>query len=606
MKTFCKVFRPESRRKELESKSEQPFALQAPTSSTSRFLKDHKVRDYPSRGSGNDFPQHADYEEVLAQVLSVWDQVLRENAAPEDNFFLLGGNSLQAAHVAAWLSRSTGRSVTLTDVMSQRSASALADWICDRPVLEGVQGQPVPSGGRRTMSFQQEWHVRRAAIRPDPRFRINFGFHLTGPVDSGRMAAAVDHVVHRHEILRSRFFVDDTGQPIQELSDFKPGLCVRAAPRVTHPDGREVLKSFFDQPFNRLTGDVFHASLIRHADEYWTLAFSVDHIAFDFLSAVVLLREMFEFYDSPESSTAKRPVPRQFREYAEWQRCLAESAEGVRLRTFWRTYLLGTSSFAVGIFQERSFSMAGVSAAEKTQDISRVSHIEKSLVALAGRVAEQEGVTAYIMCLTALALLLDAISGDRDYVILSPFAHRDVPEFEDIIGFMAQAVPIRMRWSAKHSLRDLLRTAKSALVACLTHAMLPLSEIRRECWPAEYVNAGPTAAVYLDVIDKYDTEPVRFSGLDAVPVATSALRDETGHADSSGMSVLISRVADEWRVRLELSRRTFDDQWADGLLRGYVHALRHLVENPDGSVDDARNDLGSVLGLEGPRTRLDA
>jgi surfactin family lipopeptide synthetase A len=546
-----------------------------------------------------DLPQHADYERVLAQVISVWDHILQSEAAPEDNFFVLGGDSLQAAHAAARLSRSTGRSVTLIGVMSQSSASELAEWICSRPILECSRGQPTISSGYRSMSFQQEWHVRRDAIRPNPRWRVNFGLHLTGPVDPDRMCAAVDHVVLRHEILRSRFFIDGTGHAVQEFSDFNPRLCVLTAPQVTHPYGFEVLKSFFNQPFNRLIGDVFHASLIRHSAEYWTLAFSVDHIAFDLLSARVLVRELSVFYDSPASAAGKLPTPRQFREYSAWQRGLVESAESARLRSFWRRYLSGTSSSALGLLRERGPDMAGLPSAERVQDLSRVRHIEKELVALVGRVAQQEGVTAYVMCLTALVLLLDAIADDRDYVVLSPVAHRDLPEFEDVIGFMAQTVPIRVQWPVDHSLRDLLRTAKSAVAACLTHSRLPLSEIRRECWPAEYVNPGPTASVFLDVVDKVDAEPIRFSRIAAVPVVMSDLRDETGDADSAGMSVLIYRAGDEWKVRMELSGRTFDNRWADRLLRGYVHALVHVVQNPGRSVEAARNELGSVLGVAG-------
>src|SRR4051794_18461634 len=60
-------------------------------------------------------------------------------------------------------------------------------------------------GGAADASFIQEqlWFLHQLA--PDqPSYNVSFSFRLTGPLDPARLLSAVDAVVRRHDVLRSR------------------------------------------------------------------------------------------------------------------------------------------------------------------------------------------------------------------------------------------------------------------------------------------------------------------------------------------------------------------------------------------------------------------
>jgi hypothetical protein len=546
--------------------------------------------DGHAQDAGGDTAPHGGFEEALVQVLSTWSEMLETVATPSDRFFHLGGDSIQLARVAVLLSRSTQRPVTLSALLTHQRADQLAAWICAQPIMldstREAAGDVVPA------SYEQEHRLLRDVIQPDPLWRINFGFELVGRLDVERLSSALDTIIRRHEILRSRFFFDEASRPVQEVSDFCPSLRHLTAPQPA----REVLHNFFTQPFSRATGDVLHVGLMQRSADHWTLVFSIDHLVFDRQSATLLLRELSLLYNSPHAE-AGLPVPGQFRAYSAWQRALIESAEGKRLRRFWREHLADALPGTEYFVEEERLGTPQIDGDDSAPDLVRAHRLDDSFAAQAATLRQVEGVTQYAICLSALVLVLDAIVGRRDHVVLTPTAQRDLPDSENVIGPLANVIAVRTRWLPGISLRELLSTSMSATAASLANSDMPWSEIIRECVPEDYPEPRPHARIDLDVTNTLDPEPLlRMSGLRLARLSMSTVRkEETFRKDTLGFSLFIEDVGDSWKIEMAASGRTFDDRLADRVLGSYIRALEHLVQDPDRSADYVRDQLRAQL-----------
>lgn len=528
-------------------------------------------------------------EVLLDQVIAVWSDVLGVKVTPSDKLFHLGSDSVQAARIAVSLSTISRRAIRVVDVMTHQQASELAEWISLQPDLPLESDVTEPPVSCYEISHPMERRLRRDAMHEDPTWRVNFGFVLTGPLEVERLRRALDHVIQRHEILRSRFFVDDAGRGMQEVLDHRPLLRIVTSHVGHQTECVGVLRGFFREPFDRSAGDVFRACLVRHSDVSWTLAFSVDHLVFDRQSMSVFLRELSHWYNSPDASD-ELPPPGQVREYSAWQRKLLACDDGRKMREFWREHLAGVLPATEYFAKNRC--APGVSGDDDgIADVVVSRDLDKALAARAAQFCQHEGVTPYATCLAALLLVLDVIDCRRDHVVLSPFAQRDLPHFADVIGYLAQVAAIRARWQPGISLRELLRTAASALLTTQAHSALPWSEVIRDLLPTDYLAPESRETFYLDVADVSRTKSPTLSSLNVAPLSMEAYNKKVIYRGSLGISLSIRHADDTWHATLAASGRTFDALAAASLLQTYVRALALLIRQPDRAVEEARAEL---------------
>ncbi len=68
-----------------------------------------------------------------ADILAVWRAVMENEAiSPEDDFFVLGGDSIRALRIAARISEQYGMPCALSDVLLYPSARELAAELASR------------------------------------------------------------------------------------------------------------------------------------------------------------------------------------------------------------------------------------------------------------------------------------------------------------------------------------------------------------------------------------------------------------------------------------------------------------------------------------------
>ncbi|MGB9999148.1 amino acid adenylation domain-containing protein, partial [Streptomyces pseudogriseolus] len=138
---------------------------------------------------------------AYADVLGV------ERVGVDDDFFAVGGDSLRSIQVVA-RARARGLDLTTREIFECRTAARLAEAAADRqgrvPVLAELEG-----GGLGPMPLQPvARHVFEHGGGTN-RFAMSMVLELPEGIDTGGLAATLDAVLDRHDLLRARLVRGD-------------------------------------------------------------------------------------------------------------------------------------------------------------------------------------------------------------------------------------------------------------------------------------------------------------------------------------------------------------------------------------------------------------
>ena len=177
------------------------------------------------------------------------------------------------------------------------------------------------------LSFAQQrlWFLNQ--LEPEsPSYNQPKAVRLTGALDEGALQKALDHVVNRHEALRTTFVVVD-GAPVQVTAESRsidlPVADLRSFSDVgRNVEAQRVLVEAARRPFDLSQDLMLRALLLRLADREHILLLVTHHIASDGWSSGILWRELGNLYGA-FSRGELDPLPElpiQYADYAIWQR----------------------------------------------------------------------------------------------------------------------------------------------------------------------------------------------------------------------------------------------------------------------------------------------
>ncbi|HEU4408791.1 MAG TPA: amino acid adenylation domain-containing protein [Polyangiaceae bacterium] len=462
---------------------------------------DRKALPAPGReGEARAGDYAAPRDEVEAALCQIWAELLgRERVGIHDNFFTLGGDSIQSLQAIA---RANQRGIRLTPkqlfdhptVAAAAQVAAVSARGPGGPSGPGGQAEPAeatgpsepggareggdagdtggPSRGDFSLSGLTREELERAlAGRPGvedayPLSPMQEGMlfhtllnpgsgiylmqqHYTwhGPLDVDLVARAWGRVAARHPILRTSFLWNDLDRPLQlvhesvDLSEVVQALDWRGlsgAEQEARLD--ETLKAELAEGFDMARAPLMRLRLIRVADEAYRIVRSFHHILTDDWCFSILMTECLSYYAAMrEGRELELPAPRPYRDYIAWLG-RQSSAEAER---FWRQELRGVGEpTPLGV--ERPAAGDGPEP-EAIADafVELPAGANEALLEL----AQRHELTLNTFVQGAWAILLSRYSGRRDVLFGVTVAGRptELPGVESIVGLFINTLPLRVR-----------------------------------------------------------------------------------------------------------------------------------------------------------------
>ncbi|WP_459478557.1 condensation domain-containing protein, partial [Pseudomonas sp. No.117] len=293
--------------------------------------------------------------------------------------------------------------------------------------------------------------------------------------------------IERHEVLRTTFR-QQGDEPHQEIHASQ-ALAWREA-RLAEGDETELqaqIDAEIATPFDLQEGPLLRVLLLEGAGEERILVLTLHHIVADGWSTPIMVEELLQLYRGFQSGDEVElpALPIQYADYALWQRSWMEAGERERQLAYWQAQLGGEQPVL-----ELPTDHPRPAVQQLAGDSLRIvldASLGRSLRAL----AQEQGVTLFMLLLASFQTLLHRYSGQPDIRVGVPIANRTRVETERLIGFFVNTQVLKADFAAELTFLDLLQQVKHTALAAQAHQDLPFEQLVEALQPQRSLSHSP-------------------------------------------------------------------------------------------------------------------
>ncbi|MBP2455951.1 amino acid adenylation domain-containing protein [Mycolicibacterium lutetiense] len=441
-----------------------------------------------------------DTEKIVAEVFT---EVLGlGRAGLDDDFFVLGGDSLIAIRVSARLQSALGRDVPVRYLFEASTVGGFADYL-DRH-QDGVARPPLAARHRPAavpLSYAQQrlWFLEQLQ-GPSPIYNMAVALRLSGRLDEDALGVALADVIGRQESLRTVFTsVDGVPQQVV-LSADQADLGWQIVDADGWPTARldEAIGATARHSFDLVSEIPIKATLFRVSENEHVLAAVVHHIAADGWSVTPLVVDLATAYASRCTGEAPdwEPLPVQYADFTLWQQeWLGSTSDPDSViagqLSYWEDELvelpdrleLPTDRPYPPVADYQGSSVAVDWPAELQQQIARV--------------AREQGATSFMVVQAALAALMAQLSASTDVAVGIASAGRGEPALDELVGFFVNTLVLRVDLAGDPTVADLLGQVRRRSLAAFEHQDVPFEVLVDRLNPARSLTHHPLVQVML-------------------------------------------------------------------------------------------------------------
>ncbi|MFI9795327.1 amino acid adenylation domain-containing protein, partial [Streptomyces leeuwenhoekii] len=519
-------------------------------------------------------------------LCALFAQVLKtDTVGIDDNFFDLGGHSLQVARLVLLIRSRLGAECGVETVFGAPTVRELAARLtaAAHPADTPTGPVPVPRDGDLALSSAQQrlWFLGRLD-GPSAAYHIPLVLTLDGTLDTGALEAALGDLTDRHESLRT-LYREQAGTPIQHI--LPTGPASRPRPTLTDCDDdrlHDELTAAIARPFDLAAQPPLRAALFRLAPDRHVLLLLLHHIAADAESLGPLLRDLTTAYTARRDGRTPDlpPLPVQYADYAHWQRSALgdETDPGsvlARQAAFWKRALAGLPDH-IDLPFDRPHP-AGAGAAPSGHLVLRLDAEPHRRIT---ELARTTGASTFMVLQAALAATLSRHGAGDDIAVGAPVAGRPDEALADLVGFFTNTVVLRTDTSGDPTFRDLLARTRRFSLAAYDHQDLPFERLVEILNPARSMSRHPLFQVMLSMDSSARALPP-VAGLEL-----GLLDLPAGHAKfdlslNVRETLTADGAADGLLIALEYRADVFEQDTAQALLARYGRLLRAFAADPD-------------------------
>ncbi|MGC5053933.1 amino acid adenylation domain-containing protein [Micromonospora sp. DT48] len=506
-------------------------------------------------------------------VAAVWRDLLGvDEIGVDDDFYQLGGSSLETLALESRLSAAAGGTVALRDLLTATTVAAQARLLDAAapavPVLPVGRERPLPLSAAQ----QRLWMLDKL----DPGSRewvVPIYVRLPATVHPDHVVAALSALEARHEPLRTRYLVVD-GVPRQQV--VPPAPAAVEVRDVSQGGLAELVSAQLGEGFDLGAGRLWRAALATASGQDHLLVMAVHHIASDAGTALILERDLRELC---LATAAGRPaelpqLPVQYADYAVWQHQQLTDQVVERELTYWRDTLAGLPELPLPLDRPRP---AERDARGEMLAFTVPAEVADALTDLARRCA----VTPFVALLTGFATLLARYGGQWDVPVGVPTSGHRPPEADQIAGIFLNPVVLRCTLDPAADVVRALRRVADVVGAALAHQDLPFDRVVDDLLGRRDLSRTPLYQVMLNYQEGGITGSVAED-----PVAVDALRRASTVAKTDLTVHLWPQPDGSLAGAVEYATALFDESTVRRLADHLVRLWQDAATRPDVRLDE--------------------
>nr|WP_295864097.1 non-ribosomal peptide synthase/polyketide synthase [uncultured Chitinophaga sp.] len=515
-------------------------------------------------------------EQVLANIFQ--DILNISRVGVNDNFFALGGNSLLSMRLVAAIRKQLQLELPVKSVFTHATVGLLAAHLGSQehaaPVLPAVEAMPRPE--RVPLSFSQErlWFIDQ--LEGSVQYHIPVVLRLKGMLDRNALAAALQSIINRHEILRT-VIAEEDGIAWQRLLDRDQWQLTVTDDPVYHEDPlalSSLVQAQVQAPFDLAKDHMLRAHLVVLSATEHVLVAVIHHIASDGWSSSIIINELADLYRSfvrREVNTLP-PLPLQYADYAIWQRrYLTDTVLSLQL-DYWKAQLDDVETLQLPTDYSRP-------AVQRNRGAVAWFRLDKQLTSGLRVLAQQQEATLFMTLLAAFKVLLFRYSGQEDICVGSPVAGRTRQETEALIGFFINTLALRSYVAGQQSFISLLQAVKETTLNAYQHQEIPFEKVVEAVVKARDLSRSPLFQVMFTLQNMPESTSPELEGLhmEAAPLSYATTQYD--------LSFTLEDTPEGLRGSVEYCTDLYVPATIDRMIQHFEQLLHSLVAAPAASLE---------------------
>ncbi|WP_136668608.1 amino acid adenylation domain-containing protein [Flavobacterium sp. H122] len=339
------------------------------------------------------------------------------------------------------------------------------------------------------LSKEQEglWFIQQLSPE-NTAYNVVFGAKITGTLDRELLKKSFQYLIQRHSGLSTKFKLIN-GKPVQyKDSETETKLYFEEKKAV---DFTNSLEQEIDKdtkiPFNLEQDSLIRFHLYEVTENEFVIVVTAHHIAMDLWSLSILVQELQPTYLALKNN--EKPVLEPFTtslyEHVTNQEKLLSSEQGEQLKNYWKEKI--GNEFPIlelPVDKSRPKNVTYNGAIERFV-------IDKDLTEKLNNTAKNEGVTLFMLMISAYKTLLHRYTNQDELLIGSPVALRNQKSYRNLIGNFVNTIVLKSSFNKNEAFNDFLKTVKNNVIEGMKHQDYPFSSLVKELKPARDTSRSP-------------------------------------------------------------------------------------------------------------------
>ena len=429
---------------------------------TSSGKIDKKKLPLPEIKTGNTYiaPRNG----VEKKLVEIWSEVLgieKEKISVTDNFFEIGGHSLNVTQVIYKIHQVFNKKIELGEIFTNTTIHEQGQLLCIKIDDRYKVIEPIPEQEYYELSGSQKrlWILSQME-GGSLAYNMPFTIELKGKLNLEAFKKSIDNLIARHESLRT-IFIEVDGEPKQKIISqndlqnvFK--FIDLSKNKSATQKAQTILKKEAQTAFNLSSCTLLKIVLIQLYEKRYVLMFNLHHIISDGWSMDVILKDLLVMYDAFTKGIILplQPLDIQYKDYAAWQNKQHAEENLKAPRDYWKKQFEGEISVL-------DFPTDRPRPKLQTYNGNQISfEINPSITNRIKDFCQKEDVTLFMVLFGFVKILLYRYTGQNDIVLGVPVAGREHASLEDQVGFYVNTLALRTTFEDNTSFRDLLTKVK--------------------------------------------------------------------------------------------------------------------------------------------------
>jgi acyl transferase domain-containing protein len=520
-----------------------------------------------------------DMEEQLADM---WQDLLGvKEVGRNDSFFRLGGHSLVALQLLNRVRETFDVEMSAETSFEAPTIAELAERIKKARVSnEGAASVIIPvsreDGVPLSLNQQEAWnesHDKKSEI-----LNLIATIRLRGKLDLTVLKESINHLISRHEILRTTFIEKDK----------EPRQFIAAAPSLDLPimDWWESTAAEQNDRLNSLVEEEIRSNFDLAENPPWRMKIASinDHeyilimnwhpIIMDERSAEIFVRELAQSYMaiSKKTSPALKEHTVHYADFALWQRDHFQGEALKPLLAYWERQLAdsfspGSSSPAGGLTLKRESLPFDFSPdfTEKLKNLGR-----------------QEESTLFMTLLAAFQAVLYHYTGKPKILVETPLLNRNRKEIEEMLGTFENIVILGTDVNEMFRFTDLLNRVKLVIQGAFANQGVPFHMLLKDLQLESF--KGRSLCRFMFIYQNEPPEKMECNGLTMGPLQVK----------KPEMPAFTLRLGDRTAGLMgsvDYDPEEYDQSLVETFIQHFRVLLEKAVQQPGSSLSELLNPL---------------